>query len=163
MNLEGGSAFRGLSCAPSLPMSEVRVCCVSLLACWTSECRQPTALASPKHPLTSLLIKNFQQQYQQSLQLVHLCCSPVWVSSHSVSTASTEEALHAHSAFHLRDSGLYPFLKDRGQLTGDHREGALAMWSMSFRGGTVGMPSKGNSIVAISSKTSACRTFVATS
>jgi len=30
------------------------------------------------------------------------------------------------------------------------------MWSMSFRGGTVGMPSNGKSMVAISSNTSAC-------
>lgn len=37
------------------------------------------------------------------------------------------------------------------------QEKKLAMWSMSFRGGTVGMPSKGKSIVAISSNTSACR------
>ena len=30
------------------------------------------------------------------------------------------------------------------------------IWSISFLGGTVGMPSKGYSMVAISSKTSAC-------
>ena len=32
----------------------------------------------------------------------------------------------------------------------------FTMWSMSFLGGMVGMPSNGNSIVAISSNTSAC-------
>ena len=47
-------------------------------------------------------------------------------------------------------------LQAAAQAAPKYCETLRTMWSMSFLGGTVGMPSKGNSMVAISSNTFAC-------
>ena len=85
-----------------------------------------------------------------------LCSCPVWISCDSIAAASAEEGLQYRcSKVWSCMSNFFPRQNKEG--TADASTLCPTIWSMSFLGGTVGMPSNGNSMVAISSNTSAWR------